>query len=104
MGAAPGRLTVTFAVVVPWFSRWMLSPTMPNVTLSNQLKYFTYAGKANWSAGVVGLVPEELVAVTSNVPAACTAGGTNIDGPSPLIPVAGTPRQFTTAPTSRCPL
>src|SRR2546425_390732 len=38
-GLAPARLTVTEAPVAPGFKTWMLSPTMPGVALSNQLKY-----------------------------------------------------------------
>src|SRR5256885_968158 len=37
-GVAPGRLTVPLAVVVPGLMTWMLSPTMPAVERSNQLR------------------------------------------------------------------
>src|SRR5579859_2893464 len=68
-GAAPGRLTLTWAADALVSRRWMLSPTMPGLALSNQLKYWVNR-KVNWSCGVVALVPAGVVTVTSTGPEA----------------------------------
>src|SRR4029077_18470892 len=46
-GVAPGRLTVTVALVPPGLSRWMLSLSMPGEALSYQLRKLVVAA---WEA------------------------------------------------------